>query len=186
MAYIAINQFSKVGALFSWFLQSRNRFLHLIKMRLRTHRVGDVDNFSVEADQEAHALGQGHHRNLYIVGGDDLAVGIGDEREVQLIFIGKFFVAVHCVVADADDFDIVRLQIAHAVAEAARFFRAAAGEILRIKIQQHDFLADVIGEVERLAVLILTGERRRGVADFGHCGKYGGGGKEQRGCDGGF
>ncbi len=62
--------------------------------------------------------------------------------------------AVGGIKTDADNLDVVRGEILKAVAETARFLRAAAGEILRIKIQQHDFFAGEVGQIDVLAVLI--------------------------------
>src|SRR5450432_1583122 len=49
------------------FLQSVNRLFHFVKMRLRIHRVGDVDDFSVEADEKTHTLGHAHDRHFYVI-----------------------------------------------------------------------------------------------------------------------
>ena len=90
--------------------------------------------------------------------------------------------AVGGIKTDADNLDVVRGEIFKAVAETARFLGAAAGEILRIKIQQHDFFSDKVGEFEILAVLIFAFKRRRGVASLGHGGESCRGSKNNCGC----
>jgi len=140
-------------------------------MCLRIHGICNVDDLAIATDQETNPLGHRHDRHLDIVSGNNLAIGIADQREIQIVLLSKLFVAFHRVVTDADDLDIFRLQIAHAVAQSASFFGAAPGEILRIKIEQHGLFADVVCEVENIAVLILTGEERCGVAGFRDGGK---------------
>jgi len=144
-------------------------------------RVGDVDDFSVEADEKAHALGHVFSGHPHAVNVRDLAIGIGEQGEVQFVFGDELQMAVGGIKTDADDLDVVRGEILKAVAEAARFLGAAAGEILRIKIQQHDFLADEVRQFKILAVLIRAGDERRGVAGFGHLGENGCGRNEQCG-----
>jgi len=140
-------------------------------MILGTHRVGDVDDFSVEADEETNALGHAHEGHFDIIQGNDFAVGIGNEREVEIVFFDKLFVAFGTIVTHSHDGDVIGLQVPHAVAEAAGFLGAAAGEIFGIEIEQNDFLADEVAEVKCLAVLVYAGEQRRGIADFWHVGK---------------
>jgi hypothetical protein len=123
------------------FLQSGDGRLHLVEVLLLVHGVGDLDDFTVEADEEADAPGHAQHRHLCGVGGADLAVGIGDEREAQLVCVGKFLMARRLTMAHADDGHghVVRLQIPEPVAEPACFARAAAGEILWVKVKQHAY-----------------------------------------------
>jgi hypothetical protein len=103
-------------------------------------RVGDVDDFSIWADEKAHALVHAFALNPHTVKIRDFSVRVGEQREIQIVFGDELLVAVGGIKADADDLHVVLLQIAHAVTEAARFLRAAAGEIFRIKIEQDDFL----------------------------------------------
>ena len=114
-------------------------------MRVRIAGVGDVDDFSVEADEEAHATVNAFSGIPHLVGIGDFSVRVGDQGELQFILRDEFEMAVGGIKTDADNLDVVRGELLKAIAEAARFLRAAAGEILRIKIQQHDFFADEIG-----------------------------------------
>jgi hypothetical protein len=161
--------------------QTRNRRLHFRKVNVGIARVGNVDDFSVEADEKAHALGHVFSGHPHAVNVRDLAIGIGEQGEVQFVFGDELQMAVGGIKTDADNLDVVRGEILKAVAETARFLRAAAGEILRIKIQQHDFFADEVGEFEILAVLVRAGDERRGVASFWNVSEKCGGGNEQRG-----
>lgn len=109
-------------------------------MRLRIHGISDVNNLALEADEETGSIGDFQPEHLDAVGVNNLSVGIGEQCEVQIVFLNEFFMSLGGIKTDADNFDVVRFQFAHAVAEITRLLCAAAGEILRIEIQQHDFL----------------------------------------------
>ena len=78
--------------------------------------------------------------------------------------------AVAGIKADSDDFHVLSFQRVDAVAEAAGFLGATWRVVFGIEIEQHNFLADVIGEFPGVAGLILAFDERSLVPDFGHRG----------------
>ena len=160
--------FEEFFAAKSVLLQINNRRFHFRKVNVGIAGVRNVDDFSIEADEKADALGHVLPSHMNAVSVRDLAIGVGEQGEVQFVFRDELQMAVGGIKTDADNLNVVRGEIFKAVTETACFLRAAAGEILWIKIQQHDFLADEIGELEILAILVRAADERGGVAGLGH------------------
>ena len=131
-------------------------------------RVGDMDDFAVQSDEETDAVRYFHVVHPHAVKVHNFSIGVGEQREIQLVFGDELLVAFGGIKTHANNLDVVLLQFTRAVAKTARFLGAAGRKILRVKIQQHDLFADQAGQCHRFAVLVLTGKRWRGVADFGH------------------
>ena len=79
-------------------------------------RVGHVNDFAVQADEEADPARHFSAHHPHIVKVNDFAVGIGQQAEIQMAIRDELFVAPGGIKTDADDGHVVRLQIAHAVA----------------------------------------------------------------------
>ncbi len=137
-----------------------------------------MNDFAVQADEEADPARHFSAHHLHAVSVNNFAVGISQQAEIQIVISDELFVALGGIETDSDDLDIVLLQANQAVTETARFLRAARGVVFRVKIEQDDFFADEAVQLKRLAVLILAGEQRRLVAGFGNGGKSCRGGKE--------
>src|SRR5258708_31763475 len=86
-------------------LQPSNRILHFVEMDFGIARVGDVDNFSVEADEKADAFGHFLAIHANTVNVRDPAIRVREQSEIQIILRNELFVAVGGIEADADDFD---------------------------------------------------------------------------------
>lgn len=144
--------------------------------------VGDVGDLAVEADEEARAArhvlaGLATHPE----GVGDLAVRVGEQREVQAVPGDELLVALGGIKAHADHLDLLLLQVAHAVAQTARLLGAAGRLVLGIEVEQHDLLANVVGELPCLAVLILAFDARRGLTGLRSLGGISGDGGEGEG-----
>ena len=114
-----------------------NVFIHLAQVRVGARGVGHVRDLAIQADQEAHAPGHVAVRHLHPVGVRDLAIGIGQQGEVQLVFGNELLVARRRIEAHADHFYLVLLQVRHPVPEAAGFLRASGGVVFGVEIEQH-------------------------------------------------
>ena len=136
-------------------------------------RVGHVNDFAVQADEEADPARHFPAHHPHVVKVNDFAVGIGQQAEIQFVVGDKLFVALGGIKTDSDDLDIVLLQAAQAVAETARFLRAARGVVFWVEIQQDDFFSNEALLFEGLPVLVLAGEQRCLVAGLGNGGSIG-------------
>ena len=76
----------------------------------------------------------------YAVGGSDGFVGIGYQRELQPVFVGKPAVRLFAVGTHADDFETVPLQLRITVPQTACFRRTAGRIVFRIEIE-YQFLS---------------------------------------------
>ena len=77
----------------------------------------------------------------------DLVIGIGEKREVQLVFSFELDVAGDIVGTNAKDFRAELFQLLRAVAESAGFARAAGRIVGGIEVQD-DGAAFQIGELD--------------------------------------
>lgn len=147
-------------------------------------RIGHMGDFAIEADEETDAAGHGSSRHADTVGIGNLAIGVSEERKVEVIFADEVQMAFAGVKADANNLHILLLKRVDVVAETAGFFSATRRFVFGIEIEQDNFFADVVGEFPVFAVLILALDQWSGIADFrqgGGVGREGGHGGENAG-----
>ena len=77
-------------------------------------------------------------------------VGVGDQREGQLVLFDELLVRLGVVDADADDFIARLLQLAVVVAQVAGLGRTARGHVLGVEIEYH-FLPLVVAQPDFLS-----------------------------------
>jgi hypothetical protein len=92
-------------------------------------------------------------------------LGVGEQREGQVVLLNEFLMRSLAVGADAEDDDVAFGGFYVCVAEPARFFRSARRVVFRVKVQHH-FLAFIIGQLHGFAGGILEVKRRRWIADL--------------------
>lgn len=95
------------------------------------------------ADRSLDFLAVHHLLSKRAVRAHRLRVGIGEQREIYLVAVAKFFVRGDAVLADAQNDGADLLRLFAEIAEAARLFGAARGIVLGIKIQD-DGLTGVV------------------------------------------
>src|SRR4051794_31004239 len=97
-------------------------------------------------------------------------VGVGDERKRQLVLVAELHVRGLAVARHADDCAVLFTEFRVEIAERLRLERAARRRVLRVEVDD-ERLADVIGELDRRAVLRRAFELGCLVAGFEHvCG----------------
>jgi hypothetical protein len=72
-----------------------------------------------------------------IEAGDGTGLLIGEQGEGKFVLVDEFVVGGGPVLADAQDGDVVGLQLLPAIAEVAGFFGAAWGVVLGIEVQNN-------------------------------------------------
>src|SRR5262245_53680988 len=87
----------------------------------------------------------------------DLAVGIGQERERELVLRRELLVRGGAIRGDAEHDDPGLLQLLPGIAEAARFLGAAGRVVLRVEVDNHVLALEVTGR-HALAAGVLQGE----------------------------
>src|SRR5690606_16378685 len=83
----------------------------------------------------------------------DLVVGVGEEGEGQVVFVGELAVGSDGVGADAEHRGAFGVDLLDAVADAAGLRGAAGGVILWVEVED-DLLSTEIGEADGVAVLV--------------------------------
>src|SRR6478736_7639139 len=84
-------------------------------------------------------------------------VGVGEQREREVVLLGELQVGVDGVRADPDDLRAGLGEVLEAVAEGARFLRAAGRVVLRVEVHD-DPPALLVGEGDGRAMLVRKGE----------------------------
>ena len=136
----------------------------LLGNHFRVHR-GD---FALLVDQVADPAGVACLRiGTGAVCHSDLAVGVAQQFERKIEFLGEGGVLFDCVEADAQDDDIVFLEIGVLVTEPATFGGSTRGVGFRIEPEQN-FVATKSGQRKRLAFVSQYRKIRRGIANFQH------------------
>jgi hypothetical protein len=101
------------------------------------------------------------------VGQADLAVGVAEQREVELVLLGEAGVGGLVVEADAEDVGVLRRVLVVKVPEPGTLGRSAGCVGLRIE-PQDDLPATIVGELSAAAGVIPHFEIGRGVAGIEH------------------
>ena len=78
-------------------------FFHLAQVRVGAGRVSHMHDLAVQADQEVDAPSDVPARHPHPVGVRDLAIGIRQQGEVQIVFGNELQMAVSRIEAHADD-----------------------------------------------------------------------------------
>jgi len=94
----------------SLLFQTGDGVLHLVEMEVGIARVGHVNDFAIQADEEADPARHFPAHHLHTVSVSNFAVGIGQQAEIQLVISNELFVAFGGIETDADDLDVVGLQ----------------------------------------------------------------------------
>lgn len=88
----------------------------------------------------------------------DHPIGVRENGELQTIASGEGSVRLDRISRDANDLGALTDEDLVLVAEGANLLSAFGGAVLGVKEQNHGGLADELGEVNRLAVLVQQGE----------------------------
>jgi hypothetical protein len=107
-------------------------------------------------------------------------IGVGKQVEGQPILGAELLVAVDRVHAHAEDHGVLGLELRQRVLKLVRLDGAAARHVLGIEVE-HDPLAAIAIERDRLAGLRGQGEGGRDLAYGGHGGVVSAGGDERHG-----
>jgi len=97
----------------------------------------------------------------------DLVVGIAQQREVELLFLGEFPVRFDAVETGAEDLGVLRGVVGGEVSEPETFGGSTGCVGLREE-PQHDFLATIVAELHATAGVIGGFELGSGITDFQH------------------
>src|SRR3984957_3351290 len=152
------------------------RLIHLLGVPFRLYFVEDPFDLAVLANQErgafnAHVLAPIHA--LFNPGSVSLrhfVIHIGQQSERQIELVLEFGLRGRFVGGHSDDHGVGLGEFLRVIAKLAGFLGAAGRVGLGIKIQHH-VLTFETGERERLSLVVLNLNRRRGVAfleSFGH------------------
>ena len=107
-------------------------------------------DLAVPVDHDPDALGALRRIDVGAVGGADLAVGVADEREVEVVLLGEGLVLGRRVEGDAEDRCVLPVVVRLEVAEPATLGRSAGGVGFRIEVQDHRLAGEVF-QIDRLA-----------------------------------
>ncbi len=97
----------------------------------------------------------------------DLAVGVAEQREGEVVFLGERGVGFFIIEADAEDLRVLRFVLLREVPEPGTFPRSTGSVGFRIK-PQHDFLAAQVAEAHAVAVVVGDVEVGSGIAGLEH------------------
>ncbi len=101
------------------------------------------------------------------VGDADLAFGVAEEGEGEVVFFGEALVFFGAVEADAEDTGVFLFVLAVEVPEPGTFARSAGGVGFRIE-PEHDLLAAQIGQAHAIALMIENVEVGSVIARLEH------------------
>jgi hypothetical protein len=101
------------------------------------------------------------------VGEADLSIGVAEEREGEVVFLGEGGVGFFVIEADAEDLGVLRFVLLGEVPEPGTFTRSTGGVGFRIE-PEHDLLAAQIAEAHAVAVMIGDVEVGSGIAGLEH------------------
>ena len=98
----------------------------------------------------------------------DLALGVAEQREGEVVLLREAGVGFLVIEADAEDFGVLRFVLLVEVPEPGTFARSAGGVGLRVE-PEDDFLAAQVGETHAVAVVIGDVEVGSLLAGLDHC-----------------
>ena len=124
-------------------------------------------DLAVPVDHHADALCALLRIGVGAVGGADRPVGVTDEREGEVEFLGELLVVGGIVEGRAEDDGILAVVVGFQVAEPATLGRSARGVGLGIE-PEHDRLALEVGQLHGVAGVVAAHEVGRLVAWVEH------------------
>jgi hypothetical protein len=101
------------------------------------------------------------------VGETDLAVGVAEQREGEVVFLCEGGVGFFVIEADAEDLGVLRFVLLREVPEPGTFPRSTGGVGFRIE-PEHDLLAAQVAEAHAVAVVVGNVEVGSGIAGLEH------------------
>ena len=140
-------------------------------MALGLHIFEDVSNLSVGADDEGGPRNAHHLFAIHVFflqnaeGLGDFLVGVGQQREWEVIVVGKSLLCFGRIRGDAKQHRAGLLNLTVCVAEPASFQRSARGVGAGIEEENHGLAAQVL-EGDFFLVLILQREVRRFIMNI--------------------
>ena len=137
-------------------------------MIARIHLVIDPGELAVFVNQETHAT---RVTRLTIAASairhPHASVGIAKQREGKIVLLGKVGIPFDVVEADAQDLNVVLIEVVDLVAEPATLSRSARRVGLRIKPQYY-FAPSQFRECDLLPLVTRESELRRRFANLEH------------------
>jgi hypothetical protein len=137
-------------------------------MIARIHLVIDPRKLAVLIDQETHAarksrlaIGTGAVRHSHA------PVGIAKQRKRKVVFLGKVGILLDVIEADAEDLNVVLVEVANLIAEPATLDRSAGGIGLGIE-PEDNFAPAQFRESGLLALMTREREVRRWFSNLEH------------------
>ena len=129
---------------------------HLLGVVLRVDLVEDVADSPVLAHEERLAQRTDSPRGIRVLAPGAIGlvhgvIGIRQELERQVVLGGERVVRRGVVARDSEDLDPGALQVAPAVAQAARFARASGSVVFRVEIDQNVLATTIVMQRDRLA-----------------------------------
>jgi hypothetical protein len=146
---------------------------YFISVLINIHLIKNFRDLSILVDQkslpgDAHVLFSIHALlTPNAVSLNHFVVGVGNQIELESVFGTKLLVCFLVVDGNAKELDILLLEFVVRITERTCFFRSARCVVFRIK-EKYDTLAFEIGELYRIAVLVLRIEIRCLIAFFEH------------------
>ncbi len=113
---------------------------HFFGMFGHVHLGINLSNIPLLINDERYSLGEAAWRQDSVRLGR-LLVGVGEEGEIQFLFIGELLLIGEFVGADADDNGVELSKLLSEVAVTAGVFRSAAGQGLGEEVEDHVLLA---------------------------------------------
>jgi hypothetical protein len=137
-------------------------------MIARIHLVVDSDELAVFVDQKTHTT---RVTRLTVSAGavrhPDAAVGIAKQRKGKVVLLSKAGILFDIVEADAEDLNIVLLEVGNLIAEPATLDRSARCIGLWIK-PEYNLAPTQFRECDLLALVTAESEIRRWFANLEH------------------
>lgn len=96
------------------------------------------------------------------------AIGVAQEREVEVKLLGERAIVVHVVKADAVDRYVLGVVILFVVAKLATFDRSAGGVGFGVKPKEHAGPAQVV-QANDVAIISRNLKERGFATNFNHC-----------------
>lgn len=97
----------------------------------------------------------------------DLAIGVAQQREREVVFLGERGVGFFVIEADAENLGVLRFVLLREVPEPGTFPRSTGSVGFRIE-PEHDLLAAQIAETHAIAVMVGDVEVGSGIAGLEH------------------
>ena len=137
------------------------------------------EDFTFLANEKAHAAGEGAFWDAHAVGIGSLALGIGQQRKVELAFLDEALMACGSVKTYAHHLNTFLAERAYVIAQRDGLPCASRCVVLGVKIEQHCLHVvtfQCVRKAPRFVGLVVALDGWRGGA---HLGQTGGGGRNR-------